>query len=167
MPQQPPEHPPQQSKQMPIQHRRQQQGQHRRPAKANPRQQGQHRSVLSRRQRGPVPRYAQPSMVDRILDLLASCQEMIQNIQLVRQDSTYSSQWFDGAIWLLEAVGLLQKPPMHPPENEMIIHPKRGLVRANSSTNIWKENFKLVEGRTGRSTAANLPSYQFEKSVYD
>jgi hypothetical protein len=106
-------------------------------------------------------------VVDRLLDMLSACQELMQNIKLVRQDSTYSSQWFDGAIWLLEAVGLLQKPPMHPPDNTMVIHPKRGLVRSKGGTNIWKDNFKLVEGRGVLTGAANAPSYQFEKSVYD
>jgi len=154
--------PPEQAPEKPLG----QPAQHRRPAPPQ-RQRQQGRSALARKKQGPIPRYAQPSMVDRILDLLASCQELMQNIKLVRQDSTYSSQWFDGAIWLLEAVGLLQKPPMHPPENAMILHPKRGVVRSKQATNIWRENFKLVEGRTGRAGAGNQPSYQFEKSVYD
>ena len=126
----------------------------------------QSRHTLARVQRSATPNYAQPTVVDRILDTLSACQELMQNIHLVRNDSTYSAQWFDGAIWLLEAVGLLQKPPMHPPENTLEIHPKRGIVR-KSGTNIWKENFKLVEGKGARTGGAGHPSYQFEKSVYD
>ena len=139
----------------------------RRMAASSNGQRPQPRHMLARTQHHAAPRYAQPSMVDRLLDMLSACQELMQNIQLVRNDSTYSAKWFDGAIGLLEAVGLLQKPPMHPPENTLVIHPKRGLVRSKGGTNIWRDDFKLVEGRGVLTGAANAPSYKFEKSVYD
>ncbi|MFN8615407.1 MAG: hypothetical protein U0003_05830 [Vampirovibrionales bacterium] len=125
------------------------------------------RHTLRRLQRTSPSAYAQPTWIDQLVEMLEACQELIENVARSRNDSTFSHQWFDGAIWLLESVGLIQKGPTEPEENALILHPKRGLVRGSHHTNIWRDNFKLVDGRKAQSARAHPRSYSFESTLYE